>query len=94
MMLIIMVILILLRKKNNNKINSSLDIEAYKKLFFDDSYNIEIRGNLIEKEKTIKMVQYNVQNKKNFLTILAIRGTSYNTDIYLDSQLYILLLFY
>ena len=72
----------------NNKINSSLDIEAYKKLFFDDSYDIEIRGNLIEKEKTIKMVQYNVQNKKNFLTILAIRGTSYNTDIYLDSQLY------
>ena len=35
------------------------------------------------------MVQYNVKNKKDYLTILAIKGTSYSTDIYLDAQLYV-----
>ena len=34
------------------------------------------------------MVQYNVRNRKNYVTILAIKGTSYNIDIYLDMQLY------
>ena len=34
------------------------------------------------------MVQYNVKNSKEELTILSIKGTSYNRDIYLDVQLY------
>ena len=34
------------------------------------------------------MVQYNVRNRKNYVTILAIKGTSYNIDIYLDMQLF------
>lgn len=67
---------------------SSFDIEEYRNLFFDEDYEIEIKGNLIEKDDTVKMIQYDVKNKKNYLTILAIKGTSYNTDIYLDAQLY------
>ena len=73
---------------NSSNIKSSFDIEEYKNLFFDEDYEIDIIGNLIKKENTVKMIQYNVKNKKNYLTILAIKGTSYNTDIYLDAQLY------
>ena len=70
---------------------SSFEIDEYRKLFFDDDYVIDIRGNLIKKDKhdTVTMVQYNVKNKKDYLTILAIKGTSYSTDIYLDAQLYV-----
>jgi lipase ATG15 len=79
-------------KKNNVKENyysSSFDIDNYRRLFFDDDdYTINVKGNLINKSNTVKMVQYNVRNKKNYVTILAIKGTSYNIDIYLDMQLY------
>ena len=69
---------------------SSLHIKNYRNLFFnDDDYKIKVVGNLIQKENTVKMIQYNVKNKKNYLTILSIKGTTYNTDIYLDAQLYV-----
>ena len=68
--------------------SSSLHIPNYKKLFFDDDYKIDVIGNLVNKNNTVKMVQYNVRNKKNYITILAIKGTSYNIDIYVDAQLY------
>ena len=67
---------------------SSFDIPNYKKFFFSDDYNITVLGNLIKRDNYVKMVQYNVVNKKNYITILSIKGTSYNTDIYLDAQLY------
>ena len=70
------------------RINSSLEIDEYKKLFFDDDYEIKIVGNLINKSDTVKMIQYNVKNKKDYVTILSIKGTTYNQDIYLDAQLY------
>ena len=72
-----------------SNINSSLEIKNYKNLFFsDEDYNIDVKGNLVKEKNTVKMVQYNVKNQKNFITILSIKGTSYNTDIYLDAQLY------
>ena len=46
------------------------------KLFFDEDYEIKVKGNLVNKADTVTMVQYNVKNKKNYLTILAIKGTS------------------
>ena len=76
------------KEKTKNNYSSSFDIDNYKKLFFNDDYNIEIIGNLIKEENNVKMVQYNVKNKKNYVTILSIKGTSYNMDIYLDMQLY------
>ena len=77
-------------KKGDKKhyYSSSFDIDNYKKLFYDDNYIIEVYGNLIKKSNTVKMVQYNISNKKNYVTILSIKGTSYNTDIYIDSQFY------
>ena len=74
----------------NNEANSasSFDIDNYKQLFFNDDYKIEVIGNLTNEDDSVKMIQYNVRNKKNFITILAIKGTSYNKDIYLDMQLY------
>ena len=76
------------KEKTKNNYSSSFDIDNYKKLFFNDDYNIEIIGNLIKEDNNVKMVQYNVRNKKNYVTILSIKGTSYNMDIYLDMQLY------
>ena len=35
------------------------------------------------------MVQYNVKNKYNNVTILSIKGTSKVKDVYLDCQLYL-----
>ena len=67
---------------------SSLQIQKYKQLFFNDDYEINVRGNLIKEDNIVKMVQYNVRNKKNYVTILSIKGTSYNRDIYIDAQLY------
>ena len=75
-------------KVTKKRYNSSFEIENYKKLFFDNDYIIEVFGNLIKKENTVKMIQYNVSNKKNYVTILSIKGTSYNMDIFLDMQLY------
>ena len=73
--------------EENNK-NSSLVIDEFKNLFFNDSYEIDVFGNLIQEKNTVKMVQYNVRNAKNYITILSIKGTTYNTDIFLDAQLY------
>ena len=75
----------------NDEIKSSFEIEEYVKLFFDDDYVIDVRGNLINEsdtEKNVKMVQYNIRNKKNYITILSIKGTSYDQDVYIDAQLY------
>ena len=76
--------------KDNTHENSSFFYENYKNLFFDDDYEIDVLGNLINDTQTVKMVQYNVINRKKNVevTILAIKGTSYARDIYLDVQLY------
>ncbi len=69
---------------------SSLNIEKYKKLFFnEDDYDIRVGENLIKKQNTVKMIQYDVIHKNKYITILSIKGTSYNIDIYLDAQLYV-----
>jgi lipase ATG15 len=73
---------------NNNNKFSSLENEQYKRLFFTDDYNIKVMGNLIDEEKTVKMIQYNVKIDYNYVTILSIKGTSYNKDMLLDIQLY------
>ena len=67
--------------------------EKYTKLFYNDDYKIESIGNLINNtdrgdKKMSKMIQYNVLNKKNEMTILSIKGTSFRRDWYLDIQLY------
>ena len=72
---------------NNNL--SSFNFEKYRGLFFDDSYSIEIKGNLVNGTKdTVKMLQYNVRTPQNEVTILSIKGTSSNKDVYMDFQLY------
>ena len=79
---------------NNPKISpnyfSSLNIKKYRELFFDDSYDIKVIGNLIENNdpESVKMIQYDVKTPKDELTILSIKGTSHKRDIYLDFQLY------
>lgn len=35
-----------------------------------------------------KMIQNNIKNKKNKMTILSIKGTSFRLDMFLDIQLY------
>ena len=77
-----------IKSDSEKVIDSRLNINEYKKIFFDDNYEIDIFENLIKKDNTVKMVQYNVKNAKNSVTILSIKGTSYNTDIYIDLQLY------
>jgi hypothetical protein len=70
---------------------SSFQISSYKDLFFSEDYKIEVKGNLIRKENnedSVKMIQYNVKNSLNNVTILSIKGTSNTKDIYLDFQLY------
>ena len=69
---------------------TSFDYSDYKNLFFDKDYDIKVIGNLtnLQKKNSVKMIQYNVQNKRNNVTILSIKGTSYKRDIYLDAQLY------
>ena len=76
-------------KKNK----TTFDYKNYTKLFYNDDYEIEIIGNLINNtkrgdKKMSKMIQYKVKNKKNEITILSIKGTSFRRDIYLDMQLY------
>ena len=71
---------------------SSLENYNYNKLFFDDNYKIYDIRNLVNKTNsgTVRMIQYNVINKKKNIeiTILSIKGTTFNKDIYLDAQLY------
>jgi hypothetical protein len=69
---------------------SSLNIQDYKALFYGKDYQINIKGNLIKnnKSESVKMIQYNVKNSKDEVTILSIKGTSNKKDIYLDFQLY------
>ena len=74
-------------KNTKETYSSSFDIDNYKKFFINDDFTIEVIGNLIKKENTVKMVQYNVRNKNNYATILSIKGTSYNMDIYLKGRL-------
>jgi lipase ATG15 len=73
------------------KNDSSFNIENYRRLFFDESYNIEVMGNLINNNDTdtVKMIQYNVKTPQTEVTILSIKGTSNNKDVYMDFQLYI-----
>lgn len=80
----------------NAKKQSSLQIEEYRRLFFNDDFEIIQFGDLIENNKTenneksnmVTMVQYNIKTDKDELTILSIKGTSYKQDIFLDVQLY------
>ena len=69
---------------------SSLQIKKYKELFFDDTYTIEVRSLVGPKDgkDSVKMVQYNVKNSMNEVTILSIKGTSNKKDVYMDFQLY------
>ena len=49
-------------------------------------------GNLINNNNdtdTVKMIQYNVKTPQTEVTILSIKGTSNNKDVYMDFQLYI-----
>lgn len=68
--------------------NSSFQFTNYSKFFFDEKYKIDIKGNLTN-EKGVKMIQYNIQNNKNNVTVLSIKGTSIQKDIYLDGQLFL-----
>ena len=71
------------------KNKSSFDFPKYKNAFFDEKYDIEIIGNLINETNNIekvKMIQYNINNLN--LTILSIKGTTSKKDIFLDFQLY------
>ena len=79
---------------------SSFQIKGYKELFFDDTYDIQTIGNLIEsnEKNKVKMIQYDVtkynieggnKTKINEITILAIKGTTNKKDIFLDVQLYL-----
>ena len=77
----------------SNKNKTTFDYKKYTKLFYNDDYKIEIIGNLINNtkrgdKKMSKMIQYKEKNKKNEITILSIKGTSFRRDIYLDMQLY------
>ena len=71
---------------------SSLQIKKYRELFFDSTYEIEVKNDLIKSSKkgqdSVKMVQYNVKNSLNEVTILSIKGTSNKKDVYMDFQLY------
>jgi len=69
---------------------SSLDYSYYRNIFLNDNeYNITLIKNLIEDKKTVKMIRYDLEIPNNdSVTILSIKGTSYNTDVYLDIQLY------
>ena len=70
---------------------SSFNIDGYRKLFFDDSYKIDNIRNLInnkDRENSVKMIQYNVKNDYDEVTILSIKGPSVKKDLYIDFQLY------
>jgi len=69
--------------------SSSFYFQNYRRLFFNNDYQIDVKGNLIKDNNGVKMVQYNVKNKYNNVTILSIKGTSKVKDVYLDCQLYL-----
>ena len=72
------------------KVRSSLEIKEYLNLFFNDDYEIDIIRNLTDRTKNgATMIQYNVKNKKDYVTILSIKGTSLSKDFYIDAQLYV-----
>ena len=77
---------------NRKKNFSSFDVESYKNIFFDENYDIQVIGNLIDykkfPEKSVKMIQYNVKIKNMGLTIISIKGSSSKKDIFIDLQLY------
>lgn len=77
---------------NKNTSISSLDILQYKNLFYSEDYEIKNYGDLVKHfskdNSTVRMIHYNVKNKKEELTILSIKGTSYKKDIFIDIQLY------
>ena len=70
---------------------TSFNHNNYTKIFFNDDYKISLIKNLTKDNdrKIVKMIQYNVQNKYNKVTILSIQGTSCKRDILLDAQLYL-----
>ena len=76
---------------NDSNKKSSFDYDNYRKMFFDETYDINIIGNLIKEKGTFKMVQYNLKNsEKNIsITIFSIKGTSHRKDLYMDFQLFI-----
>ena len=79
-----------------SKGSSSLNIQDYFNLFYSDKYKVTVFDDLIETLQenvdkqlgNVKMIHYNVVGEKTELTILAIKGTSYKKDIFLDIQLY------
>ena len=72
------------------KVRSSFEIKEYVDLFFNEDYEIDIIGNLTNKNKNgATMIQYNVKNKKNYVTILSIKGTSLSKDFFMDAQLFV-----
>lgn len=75
---------------NEKENKSSFYYDNYRNLYFDETYKIEVIGNLIKDENKsgkVKMIQYNIKNLN--LTILSIKGTTNKRDIYLDVQLYL-----
>ena len=70
---------------------TSFNYDNYTKIFFNDNYKINKIINLTKENnrKTVKMVQYNIQNNFNKVTILSIKGTSNKRDILVDAQLYL-----
>ena len=79
-----------------SKGSSSLNVQNYFNLFYSDKYKVTVFDDLIETLQenvdkqlgNVKMIHYNVVGEKTELTILAIKGTSYKKDIFLDIQLY------
>ena len=68
---------------------SSLHVKNYRNLFFDDdNYEIDVKGLITKENSNVKMIQYDVKNLKNEITILSIRGTFVSKDAFMDVQLY------
>ena len=80
----------IISEANQPKVRSSLEIKQYVDLFFDENFEIDIIGNLTDKNKNgATMIQYNVKYKDHYVTILSIKGTSLSKDFYIDAQLYV-----
>ena len=80
----------IISEDNQPKVRSSLEIKQYVDLFFNENFEIDIIGNLTDKNKNgATMIQYNVKYKDNYVTILSIKGTSLSKDFYIDAQLYV-----
>ena len=77
----------------SSEIHSSFDLDGYKGLFFDNTFTINVVGNLIDEstkknEDQVKMIRYDVTKDGKETTILSIKGTSNKKDLFLDMQLY------